>query len=101
MSAINGIPKLPPPSQPVVADGFLTQPWRDYFQQVDDRLRRFITLYGAGSSTVAALPSAATAGAGARAFVTNANSTTFNSVVAGGGSNDVPVVSDGTDWRIG
>lgn len=51
--------------------------------------------------TVANLPSAATAGAGARAMVTNANATTFNSVVAGGGANIVPVFSDGTDWRIG
>lgn len=51
--------------------------------------------------TVATLPSASTMGAGARAFVTDANSTTFASVVAGGGSNGVPVYSDGTNWRIG
>ena len=53
------------------------------------------------STTVAGLPSAATAGAGARAMVTNANATTFNSIVAGGGANIVPVFSDGTNWRIG
>ena len=51
--------------------------------------------------TVAALPSAATMGAGSRAFVTDASATTFNSVVAGGGGNAVPVFSDGTNWRIG
>jgi hypothetical protein len=51
--------------------------------------------------TVATLPTAATAGAGARAFVTDANATTFASVVAGGGANGVPVYSDGTNWRIG
>lgn len=51
--------------------------------------------------TVANLPAAATAGAGARAFVTNANATTFASIVAGGGANGVPVYSDGTNWRIG
>lgn len=51
--------------------------------------------------TVASLPSAATAGAGARCFVSDATATTFASVVAGGGSNNVPVYSDGTDWRIG
>ena len=51
--------------------------------------------------TVANLPSAATAGQGARAFVSNANATTFNSTVAGGGSNKVPVFSDGTNWKIG
>lgn len=50
---------------------------------------------------VASLPSAVTAGAGARATVSDANATTFNSVVAGGGSNTVPVFSDGAAWRIG
>lgn len=50
---------------------------------------------------VASLPAAATAGAGARAYVTDANATTYNSIVAGGGSNGVPVFSDGTNWRIG
>jgi len=54
-----------------------------------------------GSYTVATLPSASTAGAGARAFVTDATATTFASVVAGGGANKVPVVSDGTNWIIG
>lgn len=49
----------------------------------------------------AALPSAATAGAGARAFVTDATSTTFNASLTGGGANRVPVFSDGTVWRIG
>lgn len=51
--------------------------------------------------SVANLPSASTAGAGARATVTDANATTFNSVVAGGGANTVPVFSDATNWRIG
>ncbi len=51
--------------------------------------------------TVANLPSAVTAGAGARAMVSNASATTFNSIVAGGGANIVPVFSDGTNWRIG
>jgi hypothetical protein len=53
------------------------------------------------ATTVSSLPSAATAGAGARSFVTDANATTFLSTVAGGGSNKVPVVSDGTNWLIG
>ena len=52
-------------------------------------------------STVAALPAAGTVGAGTRAFVTDANATTFASVVASGGANPVPVYSDGTNWRIG
>jgi len=53
------------------------------------------------ATTVASLVAAATAGAGARAFVTDATATTFMSTVAGGGSNAVPVVSDGTNWLIG
>jgi len=54
-----------------------------------------------GTQTVAALAAAGTAGAGARAVVTDANATTFHSIVAGGGANVVPVFSDGTNWRIG
>ena len=54
-----------------------------------------------GVLTVATLPAAATAGAGARAFVSDANATTFASIVAAGGANNVPVYSDGTNWRIG
>ncbi len=51
--------------------------------------------------TVATLPSAASAGTGACAYVTDATASTFMSVVAGGGSNKVPVVSDGVNWLIG
>lgn len=54
-----------------------------------------------GVSTVAALPLVATAGSGARAFVSDANATTFATIVAGGGANPVPVYCDGTNWRIG
>lgn len=53
------------------------------------------------SYTVGTVPSASAAGAGARSFVTDATATTFMSVVAGGGANKVPVVSDGTNWLIG
>lgn len=53
---------------------------------------------GAVTGLVAALPAATL---GAKAFVTDANSTTFASIVAGGGANKVPVYSDGTNWRIG
>jgi len=50
---------------------------------------------------VASLPAATGALAGTRHFVNNATATTFASVVAGGGSNTVPVYCDGTNWRIG
>lgn len=51
----------------------------------------------------ASLP-AATATAGRRAFINNANlvaAGNFGSLVAAGGSNTVPVYSDGSFWRIG
>lgn len=51
------------------------------------------------TTTVASLPAAGTKGR--RSFVTDANATTFASVVAGGGANNVPVYDDGTNWRIG
>lgn len=53
------------------------------------------------SCTFASLASASAAGTGARGFITNATTNTFYSVAAGGGAFTVPVVSDGTNWRIG
>jgi hypothetical protein len=53
------------------------------------------------ATTVGALPSASTSGAGSRFFVTDANSTTFLATAVGGGANAVPVVSNGTNWVIG
>lgn len=56
------------------------------------------------SYTVAGLPAAATAGAGATAFVTDASTTLvlgLGGAVTGGGSNKVPVYSDGTNWNYG
>lgn len=49
---------------------------------------------------VASLPAAASYQY-SRVFVSDATATTFNSIVAGGGANKVPVWSDGTNWRIG
>lgn len=54
--------------------------------------------------TVATLPAAATAGVGARAFVTDANTTLILGLgltVVGGGANKVPVYSDGVNWLVG
>ena len=53
------------------------------------------------ATTYSSLPIAATAGAGARSFITDANTTTFLATVGGGGSNAVPVVSNGTVWIVG
>jgi len=78
---------------------------RLYFNQVNNILGQLssgsgyipaLTVY-----TVATLPSAATAGVGARAFVSDATLAVFASTVAGGGANKVPVYSDGTNWKIG
>ena len=52
-------------------------------------------------TTVANLISASTVGAGARDFVTDANTITFGSVVGGSGANNMPVFSNGTSWLIG
>lgn len=54
-----------------------------------------------GQYLVANLPAAATAGAGARAFVTNALGPTFGSAVVGGGAVAVPVYSTGSAWNVG
>lgn len=57
-----------------------------------------------GSFIVSGLPSAATAGAGTTAFVTDGSTTVILGLgltVVGGGSNKVPVYSDGTNWIVG
>jgi len=51
--------------------------------------------------TTTTLPSAVTAGMGARAFVTDATDTAFATLYTGGGDKKVPVYSDGTAWYIG
>lgn len=51
--------------------------------------------------TVNALPNAITTGAGTRAFVTDSSNISFLSIVTYGGSNTVPVFSDGSNWRVG
>jgi len=49
--------------------------------------------------TVATLPTSPVKGW--TAMVTDASATTFASTVVGGGSNNVPVYYDGTNWKIG
>tara|TARA_R110000744_G_C19371770_1_gene563173 strand:+ start:42088 stop:43911 length:1824 start_codon:yes stop_codon:yes gene_type:complete len=51
--------------------------------------------------TVATLPLAATAGIGARAFVSDANGPSFGAAVVGGGTIPTPVYSTGSSWRVG
>lgn len=54
-----------------------------------------------GVFTTGTIPSASSAGAGARAFVTDATLVTFGSAYVGGAGNAVPVWSNGTGWFIG
>lgn len=54
--------------------------------------------------TVATLPPIGTVGANCRAFVSDANATLtagIGAIVVGGGANNVPVISDAANWRIG
>jgi hypothetical protein len=56
------------------------------------------------SATGTALPSAATAGVGARAFVSDSTAAavgSFGAPYVGSGTHKVPVYSDGTSWLIG
>jgi len=63
--------------------------------------RRLVSTALTGPYTVAALPAPAAVEVGTRAFVTDATSTTFLATAAGGGSNKVPVVCNGSAWVIG
>lgn len=67
----------------------------------NERAATFAGSFGSLVTTVAGLPTGQAAIAGSRAFVSDATVTTFASIVAGGGANNVPVYSDGTNWRIG
>lgn len=90
---------MPPPDVPPVDPG--TGKWTaDYYEKLKELERLALPdLADSAAKTVATLPAAGHQGA--RNFVTDANATTFASVVAGGGSNKVPVYDDGTNWRIG
>jgi hypothetical protein len=86
---------------------------KEFEQRYQDQLNNILRLYfnqiqatlGQLAATtnylVADLPSAVDSGSGARAFVSNATSPTFGSVVVGGGAVKTPVYSDGTNWRVG
>ena len=77
---------------------------RLYFNRLDailDQLKTDEIIPALTNYTVATLPSAVTAGKGARSFVTDALLPTFGSTVAGGGAVATPVYSDGTNWKVG
>jgi hypothetical protein len=77
---------------------------RLYFNRIDSTFNQLATsdiTPPLVNYTVAALPSAATSGVGARSFVTNALTPAFGSAVVGGGAVATPVYSDGTNWIVG
>ena len=97
------LPTAPPDYEKRYHDQF-ADILRLYFNQVDNilgQLRTFDVIPPTTNFTVATLPSAATSGAGARTFVTNALTPTFGSTVVGGGAVFTPVYSDGTNWKVG
>jgi hypothetical protein len=58
-------------------------------------------LYTQTPVLTAALPAAATAGQGAKAWVSDATSRTWGAAPTGGGGDIVPVWCDGTTWYVG
>jgi hypothetical protein len=76
---------------------------RLYFNQLTNTLTSLVSIVNTSSTvyTVNTLPDAAVVGIGARTFVSDSSVTTFNTTVVGGGSNTVPVFSNGTTWKVG
>ena len=103
-TALRDVPLLPAPQgQFTDANGRPTREFYTYLTQLRSLLETLESAFGESGTTVVAvadLPSAVGI-TGARYMVNNANSTTFNSIVAAGGANIVPVFSNGTTWRIG
>ena len=112
VTSTNAINKVAAPALPLATEEY-NRPYQDqlnnvlrlYFNRLDAIFSQLTasTLNTISTTvyTVVTLPSAVTSGVGARTFVSDANATTFASIVAGGGVNKVPVYSDGTNWRIG
>ena len=100
-------PALPTPTQDYssVYQNQFNNVLRLYFNRIQGILGQFNTDSGILPAltvyTVATLPSAATSGVGARAFVSDALSPTFGSTVVTGGAVKTPVYSDGTNWKVG
>jgi hypothetical protein len=96
----NGPVNTGPTSGVVTAVKFVSTPtgvWQEVLRNT----------YGAGSTTSflysaagTALPACAAANKGAIASVSDATATTYNSIYAGSGTNVMPVLCDGTNWRL-
>ena len=104
--------KIAPPALPQAPEEYLRQ-YQDQLNNVlrlyFNRLQNVLNQLNANATiippttlyTVATLPSAASSGAGARSFVSDALSPTFGATVTTGGAVTVPVYSDGTNWKVG
>lgn len=102
------IPSLPNQEAPIAKpDGKPTSQFYTFLTQLISLLETYTAALvqvtppeAMQSKTVATLP-VASSNTGVSFMVTDANATTFNSIVAGGGANIVRVFSNGTTWRIG
>ena len=76
---------------------------RLYFNELTTVLGVLVNSFITSSNvyTVATLPDPVVVGAGIRTFVSDSSVTTFNATVAAGGTNTVPVFSNGTNWKVG
>lgn len=102
--ALFHVPSFPEARSKIInADGTPSQEFYTFLRQLEawaERIQAGLGESGATSYTVATLPTAV-GKTGVRYMVTDATATTFMSTVAGGGANIVPVVSNGTSWKIG
>jgi len=98
------------PNLPLAPDAYdrqysdkLTNILRLFFNQLNAVLTVLTNAYISNTTfyTVATLPPASTTNAGTRTFVSDSTTTTFGATVTGGGTNAVPVYSNGTSWKVG
>ena len=111
VSTKNTLTKFAAPNLPLATPEYdrqyidqLNNIFRLYFNQITNLAQQLTTqevIPPLKNYTVAALPSAATSGVGARAFVIDALAPTFGATVVTGGTVAVPVYSDGTNWKVG
>jgi hypothetical protein len=100
-------PAIPSPTQNYsdVYQNQFNNVLRLYFNRIQGILNQLNTDSGIIPAltvyTVVTLPSAATSGLGARAFVSDALAPVFGSTVTTGGAVKTPVYSDGTNWKVG
>lgn len=97
----SGLITVPSGSKLYLRHATLSGVLTDIIQVEDaDALKTYVDGAPAVGVTVAQLPAASAANAGATALVTDANSATISGTVAGGGSTKTMVQSTGAAWKI-